>query len=194
MANIVTQSGKLRHRIDIQSVATTLTSPYNEDTTEVWTTDRVDRASVSPLTGRELVEAAQVNADVTHKVTMRYVPNLTSTRNRLLYPVEYTTLSAAIEDTDPGAITLTSNAFLLEADPASGPTTSYILKIDSENILCSFASDTVTAVTRGAFGTTAATHAVGAAVKLLKILHIIWPGDVDSRHRRMDLYCKTTTL
>ena len=194
MANITVQSGKLRHRIDVQSVATTLTSPYNEDVAEVWATNQVTRGAVMPLIGREFIEAAQVNADVTHKVTLRYVPNLTSTRHRLLYPVEYTTLSAAITDTVPGVVSLTSNSFLLESDPASGPATSYILKVDSENMLVSFTGGVVTSVTRGAFGTTAATHATGAAVKLLNILHIIWPGDVDTRHRQMNLYCKTTTL
>lgn len=35
-------------------------------------------ASVEPLTGNELWRAQQVQADLTHEVVMRYVPDLTS--------------------------------------------------------------------------------------------------------------------
>lgn len=69
------QSGKLRHRINILAASNALDSygqPGNPIAfLTVW-------ASIDALLGKELAKAQQVVAEVTHKVTMRYQPNVTA--------------------------------------------------------------------------------------------------------------------
>ena len=188
-----TKAGQLRHRVDLQKLTTTRDATYNTNTS-TWNTVAVLRAAVVPVNGREFFEAKQVAADVSHKVQLRYYPNITSTVHRFLAPKEYTTLSAAIEDTNNGVISLTDTSFFVEADEASGPTTDYILRVDSEDMIVKFGSSTVTTTTRGAFNTTAATHANGAVVTLLGEMHIVWIDNVDTRNRRLNLFCKEATI
>lgn len=74
--------GDLRHRVIIEQ-------PVRErrpdgSYSESWETRVAAWARVEPLTGREFWAAAEVNSQVTHRVTMRYRPGLT-TRNRLRF-------------------------------------------------------------------------------------------------------------
>lgn len=62
--------GKLRKRIEIQS--NTATADAMGQLIPTWTTLDTRFASIEPLTGRELINAQQVNAEITHKVTLRY--------------------------------------------------------------------------------------------------------------------------
>ena len=68
------QSGRLRHRIVIQSPTETQDT-YGEPI-KTWTTFLTTWASVEPLKGREYWESQQVNAEVTYKITMRHRPGL----------------------------------------------------------------------------------------------------------------------
>lgn len=70
--------GHLRHKVTIQENTGTSRNAYNERTAswstlsggEVW-------AAVEPLRGRELIEAQQMHANVSHKVTCRFVDGVT---------------------------------------------------------------------------------------------------------------------
>ena len=68
------ESGQLRHRITIQS-ATETQDTYGEPI-KTWSTFLTTWASVEPLKGREYWESQQINAQLSHKITMRHYPGL----------------------------------------------------------------------------------------------------------------------
>lgn len=68
------QAGKYRHRIEFQ--APTETPDSFGQPVQDWVTYATRWASVEPLSGRELVRAQQVMAEVTHLVECRYVTGL----------------------------------------------------------------------------------------------------------------------
>jgi SPP1 family predicted phage head-tail adaptor len=63
--------GKLRHRVTIQNKVT-LPDGYG-GVTSTWQDVATVWASVEPLNGRELYAAQQVKAELTHRITMRYL-------------------------------------------------------------------------------------------------------------------------
>ena len=67
-------SGKLRHRITIQSKGVARDSFGAEVIT--WLTEKTVWASVDPIFGREYFLAHQVQADVTHSIRIRYYEGL----------------------------------------------------------------------------------------------------------------------
>jgi len=70
------EAGKLRHRVTIQqATATRDTIGVPEDT---WSTLATVWAAVEPLTGREFVEAFRTNAELTHRVRIRYRSDVTA--------------------------------------------------------------------------------------------------------------------
>jgi SPP1 family predicted phage head-tail adaptor len=76
------QAGGLRHRIDIeQNVGTTDTFGA---TTDSWALFTTLWAAIEPLSGRELLQAQQIQADITHRVRFRYVSGVTA-KMRVLY-------------------------------------------------------------------------------------------------------------
>ena len=66
------EGGKLRHRAELQSFAETR-DDYGQ-AIKSYATFATVWARVEPLTGRELIEAQQLNSRVTHKVTIRHQP------------------------------------------------------------------------------------------------------------------------
>jgi len=62
--------GQLRHRISIQTNTPT-TNDFNEEV-EGWSTDATTWASIEPMSGKELVNAQQVVANITHKIIIRF--------------------------------------------------------------------------------------------------------------------------
>lgn len=62
--------GKLRHRVELKSVAQT-PNTFGE-MTDTWSTFATVWASVEPLKGRELLIAQQANSEVTLRVRLRY--------------------------------------------------------------------------------------------------------------------------
>lgn len=65
------RSGELHHRVDLIRVGPETRNGYGEQTPKdivvgsVW-------ASIEPLSGRELFQAQQVKADITHRVRLRW--------------------------------------------------------------------------------------------------------------------------
>jgi len=70
-------SGKLRHPVDVQRVVETRDAAGG--VIRNWATIDTVWASVRPLQGREYLEAQQVNANISHKVMMRYYDELNPT-------------------------------------------------------------------------------------------------------------------
>lgn len=67
--------GKLRHRITIQEYTVSQDS-YGAGI-ESWADRATAYASVSPISGKELYTAQQLHAEVTTKITMRYMDGIT---------------------------------------------------------------------------------------------------------------------
>ena len=72
--------GQLRHKVTIEEDSGTTRNAYNEITPN-WTTITGGEvfADVVPLNGRELIDAQQQQADVTHRVRIRYLSTVTPT-------------------------------------------------------------------------------------------------------------------
>lgn len=64
------QAGRLRHKITIQSKSVT-PNAYGEEVI-TWGTFVECWAEISPLLGREYLAAAQVQAEITHRVRIRH--------------------------------------------------------------------------------------------------------------------------
>jgi len=85
------RAGRLHRPITIQQEVETVDS-FGEPI-ETWTTFATTRGSVDPLLGRELLESQQVKGIHTHRVRLRYIPNmsvkmrlkLTSDDDRILH-------------------------------------------------------------------------------------------------------------
>ena len=87
------QIGKMRHRVVVQSFIETQDDAGQpiktySDLDTVW-------AKVTPLTGKERVEAAQVRAEVTHSVMIRYRAGL-KPKMRLVYDGQILEIAAVI--------------------------------------------------------------------------------------------------
>lgn len=76
------QAGRLRHQVYLQTLGTP-TRNDSGDTVETWETYAKPWVSIEPLRGRELFTAQAVDARMTHRVTLRYVSNV-SPADRLL--------------------------------------------------------------------------------------------------------------
>ena len=78
MAIVAYPAGMLRHSLTVESL--TVARVTGGTGTHTWTPDPIARgASIRQLSGREQLEANQLQADVTHEVKMRYYRGLTPT-------------------------------------------------------------------------------------------------------------------
>ena len=71
------RAGKLRHRVVIQEKVVARDGYGEEDVT--WTEVDTVWGSVEPLRGREYLEGRQEQADVSHRIRMRYQGSITPT-------------------------------------------------------------------------------------------------------------------
>ena len=69
------QAGKLRFFVTVEKLAGTLDAAGQE--AQTWQTHGTRFAAIEPLQGRELFSARQVHAEVTTRVTMRYLAGVT---------------------------------------------------------------------------------------------------------------------
>ena len=76
------RNGLQRHRLAIRA-ATEAADEYNQ-MIKTWATSSTVWGSVRPMAGEELVNAQQVHALTTHKITIRYISTLT-TEMRILF-------------------------------------------------------------------------------------------------------------
>lgn len=70
------QSGKLRHRIEVQELSTATAGEFNQ-AGEAYSTVRTIWARVRPITGRELQAAGATFSERSHVVEIRYYDGLT---------------------------------------------------------------------------------------------------------------------
>lgn len=73
----------MRHRLEIQRVTETPANSFGE-AAETWITVAHRWGEIMPLQGRDALLAAQVSPDVTHKIRLRHLPELTS-KDRIKY-------------------------------------------------------------------------------------------------------------
>lgn len=88
--------GRLRHRIAIQSNSTTAASDLGQPV-DNWTTVETVWGRIEPLSGREAFYANQVQADVTHKVTLRGNRTIT-TKQRLTHESRTFNIVSVLDD------------------------------------------------------------------------------------------------
>src|SRR5512143_2305375 len=66
--------GKLRHRVTIEQVAET--QDADGAGLETWSTYATVQASIEPISGREYFAAQSTQADVTHRIVLRYMAGI----------------------------------------------------------------------------------------------------------------------
>lgn len=67
--------GKFRHRITIQQTANVQDS--DGSVVEDWSVHAIAHASIEPISGREYFAAQSTQAEVTHRINMRYLAGVT---------------------------------------------------------------------------------------------------------------------
>lgn len=67
--------GELRHKIVFQKLEN-IQNEYGESL-NIWNDVLTTRAGIYPISGKEFYAAETVNSEVTHKINMRYMKNLT---------------------------------------------------------------------------------------------------------------------
>lgn len=87
------QAGKLRQRVTLQQV-TRVPNQYGE-MVETWADVATLYAAVEPLRGREFFDAEQVQADISHRVRIRYYPGVDSMM-RFRFGTRYLYVNTAI--------------------------------------------------------------------------------------------------
>ena len=76
------QTGKLRHYVNLQS-SEDVPNEFGE-IEKNWTAFASVWASIDPLSGRELLQYQQMNAELSHKIVIRYNSSV-NTRCRLVF-------------------------------------------------------------------------------------------------------------
>ena len=72
------RGGLLRNRVTIQRDAGTTPNGFGETAASWVDFAKCVPVSIEPLMGRELWSAQQVQPDVSHRITMRYMPGITA--------------------------------------------------------------------------------------------------------------------
>jgi SPP1 family predicted phage head-tail adaptor len=68
-------AGKLRHHIKLE--AATETQDIDGSAIETWQTHATVHAFIEPISGREYFAAQSIQADVTYRISFRYLPGIT---------------------------------------------------------------------------------------------------------------------
>lgn len=74
--------GKLRHRVTIEKYTETRSSAGQ--VLKTYTTSSTRWAQIRPLTTKEILQAQQIHAEITHELFLRY-PLDVSTKDRVIY-------------------------------------------------------------------------------------------------------------
>jgi len=72
------RAGGLRHKVKVQSAASSTSAFGSDPSSETYTTVVTTRARISPLNGSELFRGQQLFADVTTEIGLRYETALAS--------------------------------------------------------------------------------------------------------------------
>ena len=82
-------AGSYRHPITFQQ-RTTTKNEYGERL-DTWTDFATSRAGIYATSGREYMNAMEVQSEMTHKINLRYIPNVTSSM-RIKFGTRYFTI------------------------------------------------------------------------------------------------------
>lgn len=93
------EAGRLQHRVEIQK-AIEIPDSFGEPL-PTWVTQATRWAAVEPLSGRELFLAQQVQADVTHRVGLRFTPDVTP-KMRVLFGERVLNIESVLDSTESG--------------------------------------------------------------------------------------------
>lgn len=88
------RAGRLRHAVTIQRKS--LTTDEYGGPVESWADVATVAASVEPMGGRELASAQTVNAEITTKITMRYMAGVTAA-DRIVFEGRFYNLTPPID-------------------------------------------------------------------------------------------------
>lgn len=103
-------SGNLRHRVDIQEFKFLSQDPVTGEETRGWSSVRECWASISPLSGRDLIAAQAAQSKVSARIVIRYAegiePYMRVVHKKRGNPIVYE-INAILEDTDSGIEYLT---------------------------------------------------------------------------------------
>lgn len=88
------EAGKLRHRLEIQE-ATEQQDSVGEPI-KTWSKLRTVWGSVQPLSGREYLLSQQVTPEQTHRIMLRYTPELT-VRHRIVFDSRHFDINSIID-------------------------------------------------------------------------------------------------
>ena len=156
------------------------------EASESWANVGLVYAEVMPQSGTETTENNQQSAKMGYKVRVNYRSDINPSR-RFLMDDLVGQLNGAI-NASVTAITVDDSAFT-EIKQARRVRA---LRIDDEFLTLTASSGNTLTVTRGAFGSVAATHADDSKVILYRQLNI---GNVyDPDNRRSDLVCECTEV
>lgn len=97
-------AGRLRHIVELQELVNELDS--DGTTVSTWLHFSMERAEISPLSGRELIAARAVQAKVNTRIVMRFRPFVVPTM-RVLHGSTIYDIEAVIPDPDSGRRWLT---------------------------------------------------------------------------------------
>lgn len=94
------QAGQLRRRITIEKKVTDQDAAGQEK--EQWYPYAQRWAAIEPLTGREKLAAEQVDAELSHKITMRYLSGVVA-KMRIKYGTRYFDIRSVMNIKEQGA-------------------------------------------------------------------------------------------
>lgn len=138
------------------------------------------------MQGRERWQSLQVQPEVSHQIRIRHLKGV-NPEKRVLAPKETTALAAAITS-------MTATSLTVDADFGVSSSTHFRIRIDSEILIVTAGHGTTTwNVTRGADGTTAATHLIDSAVTLMGVFEILSVQNTEERNIELLLQCKEST-
>jgi SPP1 family predicted phage head-tail adaptor len=94
MTTVFLRAGELDRRIKLQQRSATKTDTGTE--VQTWTDVATVWANIQPLSGRELIAAAAVEAETTHMIVIRYRQGVTA-RMRAVYGSRIFNITAVVE-------------------------------------------------------------------------------------------------
>jgi SPP1 family predicted phage head-tail adaptor len=91
------RAGELRHQVVIEQRSSSVDSFGEQLTT--WTTFATIYAAILPVSGRELIAAGVVDAEVSHRIIVRYLAGVTASM-RVLFEGRYFEIKAVLNEAE----------------------------------------------------------------------------------------------
>jgi SPP1 family predicted phage head-tail adaptor len=102
------KAGRLRHRVDIQTLTIVLDSDGATEETWLSVVPKLIPARIIPLSGRELIAADAVQSKINTRIVIRYIAGIIA-RMRVVHRGEIFNIESVIPDAKSGTSYLTLN-------------------------------------------------------------------------------------